>query len=83
MARSIDNEDLISFTVRLPRWFHDQLVCLAYLKATNRATYTSNLVQARMEALRAEYLDILAQAAKNKGMTPEALERYILDDGKD
>lgn len=74
----MEPDQMARYGVSLPDWYHRKLVLWAKLKGTNRATLTSNIVQARIEANWDKIDEELREIAKRQGKPYEQLiEEWI------
>ena len=70
------------FKISLPIWYHRRLLLWAWIKGTNRATLSSNVLQARIESNWEAVKEQLEDIAKEQGISREDLEAFILDENQ-
>lgn len=69
----MEKDPMARYGVSLPDWYHRKLVLWAKVKGTNRATLTSNIVQARIETNWEQVELELRAIAEHQGKTYEQL----------
>ncbi len=75
--------DIIKFGIQLPEWYERELRLWAKLKGVPRAALAANIIQARIEANRAEIQAQLAAIAQYRGIPVEELVKEWLNGGEE
>lgn len=75
--------DSIKFGIQLPEWYERELRLWAKLKGVPRAALAANIIQARIEANRAEIQAQLAAIAQYRGISVDDLIKEWLNGGED
>ena len=67
------------FKLSLPVWYHDDLLYWAWVKGTDKARLSANILQARIEANRDSVNEQLKEIAEENDITVEDLKQQIRD----
>lgn len=80
-SESVLGEDVAKakrFPIKLPPWHEKYLIWWAEMKGTSKTGLAQNVVQARVEANKAQIEDMLADRAKDLGISVEDLKAQLL-----
>lgn len=78
MTNKLSDIENVRFKVSMPPWYDIDLELWAWIKGTDRAKLSSNVLQARVEANKDFIKNSLEEIARDQNVTVDELRKFIL-----